>query len=87
MMATAQRDATIKSRRRWRRVATIDIGVQRRIETTARTMTTAPTRIARQECGRLSGDVDDHDDTDAAAFAGGAETTGTTSTATKRRAK
>jgi hypothetical protein len=33
------------------------------------------------------GDVDDHDDTDAEAFADGAETTTTTSTTTRRRAK
>ncbi len=32
-------------------------------------------------------DVDDHDDTDVAAFTGGAETTTTTSTTTRRRAK
>jgi len=37
--------------------------------------------------GAPSGDVNDHDYTDAAAIAGGAETTGTTSTAMKRRAK
>jgi hypothetical protein len=54
-MATAQRDATIISRRRWRRVATIVIGVQRRRATTTRTMTTASARIARRECGRSVG--------------------------------
>jgi len=54
-MATAQRDATIKSRRRWRQVATIVIDVQRRIETATRMMKTAPARIARRECGRSVG--------------------------------
>jgi hypothetical protein len=48
-----------------------------------RTMTTAPSRIV----GAPSGDVEDHDDTNAAEFAGGAETTTTTSTTTRRRAK
>jgi hypothetical protein len=37
--------------------------------------------------GALLGDVDDHDNTDAVAFAGGAETMTTISTATRRRAK
>jgi hypothetical protein len=37
--------------------------------------------------GAPSGDVGDHNDTDAAAFAGGAETTTTTSTTMRRRAK
>ena len=46
--ATAQRDATIKSRRQRQRVATIGA-------TTTRTMTTAPARIARRECGRSVG--------------------------------
>ena len=69
-------------------MATIVIGVQWRIETTTRTMTTASAGIARRECGRApSGDVDNHDDTDAVAFAGGAETTKTTSTTTRRRVK
>ena len=51
----AQRDATIKSRQRRRWVATIVIGVQRRIETTTRMMTTTPARIALWECGRSIG--------------------------------
>ena len=82
-MATAQRDTTIKSRQWQWRVATIVIGVQRWIATTTRTMTTAPARIAR----RALGDVDDHNDTDAAVFAGAAETTMTTSTTMRRRVK
>jgi hypothetical protein len=54
-MATAQRDALIKSRR-WRRwVATIVIGVQRQRARMTRMMTTAPARIARWECGRSVG--------------------------------
>ena len=54
-MGMAQRDATIKSRQRGQRVATLVIGVQRRIATTARAMTTAHARIARRECGRSVG--------------------------------
>ena len=45
--AMAQPDATIKSRRRWRRVATIVIGVQRRMAMTTRMMTTAPAHAPR----------------------------------------
>jgi hypothetical protein len=37
--------------------------------------------------GAPSGDVDDHDNTDAAAFTGGAKTSTATSTTMRRRAK
>ncbi len=44
-------------------------------------------RIVRRECERPSGDVNDHHDTNAAAFTGKAERTTMTSTMTRRRSK